>query len=482
MVAWYAFPNIVWPDEIFQSLEPAHRAVFGVGVTPWEFREGTRSWLLPGMLAGLMTATSAVTSSVTAYLAACAGALSLISLAPIWALFRSTLAVLGVRGAVIASLVCACWFELVYFAPKALNEVVAGNLLACAVLVVDGCVRALRDDNRVHARTAMCAAALLALASMLRIQLAPAALGCFLYLLHAMPRRTRWACFACAAAVVLAAGLLDAITWDYPFQSLIENIRQNVIVGVSARYGVASWYGYFLVAGRVWGVFAVLVVAAAIVGARIRPLLAFCVLAVLATHIPIGHKEYRFAYPAILMTMMLAGIGSAHAIEWLQRRTTQRTATIAAIAMVVLWIGASLRGAVGYDESKTRLGVPFGPPQWHWKLHRGGLLAMKELGESPDVCGVALMGFFGIQPYTTGGYTYLHRDIPIFELRGPAEIARITPFVNSLVVPSRGSTMDRIGDFVRADCIEEVCLYRRSGSCQVMPGYSYNAVLIKAGL
>ena len=40
--------NIYWPDEIFQTLEPAHQFAFHYGILPWEFREGARSWLFPG--------------------------------------------------------------------------------------------------------------------------------------------------------------------------------------------------------------------------------------------------------------------------------------------------------------------------------------------------------------------------------------------------------------------------------------------------
>ena len=31
-------PNIFFPDEIFQTLEPAHRLVYGYGVISWEWR------------------------------------------------------------------------------------------------------------------------------------------------------------------------------------------------------------------------------------------------------------------------------------------------------------------------------------------------------------------------------------------------------------------------------------------------------------
>ena len=45
---------VVWPDETFQYLEPAHRLVFGSGIITWEFLDGIRSWFLPGIVGGVM--------------------------------------------------------------------------------------------------------------------------------------------------------------------------------------------------------------------------------------------------------------------------------------------------------------------------------------------------------------------------------------------------------------------------------------------
>src|ERR671933_307798 len=50
--------GIFWPDEIYQSLEPAHRLVFGYGVISWEFELGARSWALPGFVALLLKASA----------------------------------------------------------------------------------------------------------------------------------------------------------------------------------------------------------------------------------------------------------------------------------------------------------------------------------------------------------------------------------------------------------------------------------------
>ena len=50
------FPGdfVLHPDEIMQYLEPAHRLVFGNGVTYWEYFYGARSWLVPGLVAGVL--------------------------------------------------------------------------------------------------------------------------------------------------------------------------------------------------------------------------------------------------------------------------------------------------------------------------------------------------------------------------------------------------------------------------------------------
>jgi GPI mannosyltransferase 3 len=47
--------RVYHPDEIFQYLEQAHRLTFGYGYIPWEYRYGTRSWILPGFISGILS-------------------------------------------------------------------------------------------------------------------------------------------------------------------------------------------------------------------------------------------------------------------------------------------------------------------------------------------------------------------------------------------------------------------------------------------
>ena len=119
--------GIYWPDEVYQSLEPAHRLVFGHGLVSWEYGLGARTWALPGLVAALLWLCQAVgLDDPRQYLLAVRFAMCAIAVATAWAGY-----LLGRRfGA--ESLFAACGaavFALagpaVYFGPKALSETVS---------------------------------------------------------------------------------------------------------------------------------------------------------------------------------------------------------------------------------------------------------------------------------------------------------------------------------------------------------------------
>jgi hypothetical protein len=70
-------PSIFRPDEVFQSLEPAHGLLSGRYIAAWEFLEGARSWLLPYVVVGPMAVASAAGLGAPGQIAA------------VWALFSA---------------------------------------------------------------------------------------------------------------------------------------------------------------------------------------------------------------------------------------------------------------------------------------------------------------------------------------------------------------------------------------------------------
>jgi phosphatidylinositol glycan class B len=323
-----ALPSAVWPDEIFQTQEQAHRLAFGDGLVPWEFRVGARSWLLPGVLGALFRATG------RSYLVAETLALAVVSLIPVAACFRAV----AERGD-----------RVVPAAPRRLTG----------------------------------AGALVGLALGLRIHLAPAVV--MLAVLAFVRARRRAVSFVGAIVVVLLAlGVLDWITWGAPFASYATTIRTNLIQGVAQRYGVAPWWAYFAAIAGAWRAAGLIVVALALVGARRDPWPLAIALVVLASHAAIDHKEYRFAVPAIALVVYAAGLGAGE----LAARVRWPVAAGASLAWCAMswWLAASL------STRTTTLGIALAPPTWQFASQRGGLVAMRRAGQLEPLCGVGLVG------------------------------------------------------------------------------------------
>ena len=123
------------PDEIFQTLEPAHRILTGWGIVSWEWREGIRSWVVPEALAAVMRAGFAVglpaRFAVPLVWLALSALASLVVVAGVWIGWRKR----GLTGALLCGLLCAVWPDLVYFGPKTLTEVQSGNLAVLAAAI-----------------------------------------------------------------------------------------------------------------------------------------------------------------------------------------------------------------------------------------------------------------------------------------------------------------------------------------------------------
>src|SRR5207249_2663009 len=133
--------------------------------------------------------------------------------------------------------------------------------------------------------------------------------------------------------------VLDWLTVGYPFASLWRYVLYNVFYGVSSSFGTEPWNYYLLGELALWGsgvAFLMLVVG---LGAWRMPALLVAAAIILAEHSAIGHKEYRFIYPAVLLAMVLAGIGLAQLADWgaqvLRRHAIARGAAVGCAVLVL---------------------------------------------------------------------------------------------------------------------------------------------------
>ncbi|HEX4622078.1 MAG TPA: hypothetical protein VH208_10975, partial [Myxococcaceae bacterium] len=232
---WLCFHDdgLFWPDEIYQSLEPAHRLVFGYGLVAWEFIEGARNWALPALVAALLqTARAFGLNEPSGYLHFVRIAFALLGTATAYGTFRLARAA-GAEPAHAAAgaALCALAGPLIYFAPKAMSET------ASALPVVLGLAWALPPSAT--RRDRILGASLLGVAVLLRLQCAVFCVG----LLGILAARRQWRPLAETAGVLagwaLAFGLLDALTWGGWFHSAIVYLRFNFIEGKAAQWGTA---------------------------------------------------------------------------------------------------------------------------------------------------------------------------------------------------------------------------------------------------
>ncbi len=312
-LAMVPLPVFYHADEVWQYMEPAYHLAGGRWVVPWEYREGIRSWLMPVLLAvpyGLGRLLSPET-----HLHILLGKLLLVGLSMT---VVASAAGIGLRVSrlhgLFAGLVAATWFELVYFAPRALSESLALALIFPAIFL-------LTQPLEKRTRTVMAVAGLLlGLAFCVRFHLAPAllvlaAFGC--------GRRFRegWLPLIAGGMAALALdGVVNAVEGQAPFLWLIKNFTVNVIENKSASFGTEPFYGYAKYAWYLYGFAAFPIIALVLVGARRGPAL-FCAAVVnLAVHWAIPHKEPRFVLLSTALLLVLAALGSADVLRQAARR------------------------------------------------------------------------------------------------------------------------------------------------------------------
>ena len=410
---------VVHPDEIMQYLEPAHRLVFGSGVTYWEYFYGARSWLVPGTVAGVLLLFDAVGLGQPFWyiggvkLLFCA--ISLAIPAGMYVFARRHFGETAGRAALLAG---AFWYELIGFAHKPMTEFVATAPLVALLAL---CVRPSVD----HARTAWMAAFLACLTAAIRLQYAPAAL----LLLGIVFLRTgkRIQLTLAAAGFAAAFGLFDAVVWDGGlFHSYVINLRYN-LMAVPMRIGESPAYQFLMWLTLTGLGLSVLCVAAALRRPRRYGFLLGLIALVLLIHSLQAHKEYRYVF-AVIPLWLLIGADLAARLAALGDETRRfagfATAGFAAVSL------AGILNALPYQDRVYRA----------WSRETGvvGFVRNQDpifptyryLARAPGVTGVWQVDR---AYYNLPGYYYLHRKIPFYDGVTGSDLKRNVEEVSSLV-------------------------------------------------
>ncbi|HEY1588527.1 MAG TPA: hypothetical protein VGG00_02245, partial [Rhodanobacter sp.] len=356
--------------------------------------DGARSWLLPGVIAGVMRLTSVVSTDPMLYVRATRTLCIVLSLSVVYVGYQLGLRLDSRRGAIVTGLICAIWFELIYFAPVVLSEVVATH---CAIVAV-WLGETVGEDARRDKWRRVVAGGLFGLAMLLRMQYAPALLAAALWQYRLDVRRWGWVALGGLVVAVPLGGVLDTLTWGMPFQSLWLNLARNSTQGLASSWSTQPWSYYLEFEWATWQL-AVPLAIVGVLGAWRAPAFALMALVVFVTHSLVPHKEYRFIYLALAYAPIFVGLGITTVVRWIEQH---RSASVARAWLAALLTFAA--GASGYAGTHGILAARF-----HW-LRADVEVFLAAHGRS-DLCG---LGVKGLPKFATGGYTYLNRDVPLY--------------------------------------------------------------------
>ena len=447
---------IVAPDETYNYLEQAFRLAFGYGTHIWAYDIGFRSYLFPGILSLIMRAAGSIVNRPGFYVGAVTLFMSCLSLSVVVASYVWARITNGFLGAVVAGMIAAVWYELIYFAPHALSEVFATNFLvmACLVYSVNPA-----GDSRFQD---ICLAACLAVAVFVRVQLTPAAGVLLLWMLWQRGPRGSLLVLASFLGTFTALGFSDLITYRYPFQSIILNVLINTVGGISNGYGTSSIYRYLDLELHYNGGVAILIFLGCIIAGLRMPLLLLEPISIVVPHSLLAHKEYRFIYPAIPFMVALAAIATTDLVKLISPERPSFARPMVAALAVAVWSGGSLAQAAE------------GPFRREWFRASGEIAAAQWISELHGVCGV---GSYLIHASALAGLVRFHHDVSVLTILVPEHFRAAAPGFNVLI-----ATDDRLPadpDFRLEKCwangfneasynvrMPEVCVLRRAGTCQ----------------
>jgi hypothetical protein len=404
-----ALPNFWRADEVFQNLEPAFRMISGGGVVTWEWHAGIRSPIFPAFLSGLMAISGWLGLGPRGALAVIHAVLSLLAAGTAAVGFELGWRRASWGGALLCGGLCAVWPDLVYFGPKTLAEVQAGNLLILALWLVTG---------RRGPRALVLAGVLFGLVLCLRFHLLPAVTAACAWRGRLQLRRA-WLPLVLGLAVpLLTMGVVDWLYWGVPFQSMWLNYRINLLDGVSTSFGAEPGWWYLGGLAGHWGMASLPLAIAILLGLRRAPLLGLVAGTIVLSHSLISHKEISFIYPALPPAIILAGLGTIALSEDLARLHPPRARRLAPpLEAMAAWCVLSV--------------VVFRQAEVWWVLHAPVLQAQAFAAGDPALCGLGVR-----KPVTwgaTAGDFYLGRSIPIYGFATTRGAARAAAAVNYVI-------------------------------------------------
>jgi hypothetical protein len=183
----------------------------------------------------------------------------------------------------------------------------------------------------------------------------------------------------------------------------------------------------------------------------------------LVTLSAIPHKELRFLFPVLPLFLLCAAVGLAGLLDRLPFPAGRRRAAAVGLGLAMgLLFAARARQVTFADIGQSMDSTEFGGPTSRlvWRAFDERNRLFEQAGRHADLCGLAAPA---MNPYWTGGYTYLHRRVPLLWSASPPDLAAA-----NYVIVSPGQRLDDPRYQVIA-AAWAYTLQRRDGDCGPPP-------------
>jgi GPI mannosyltransferase 3 len=460
------FPRIYHPDETFQILEQAYSFYAEGTVVPWEYRENIRSWLWPILVAVFAYPAEKLFETAFAFKLSAQILCSLASLCGIWAAW-SIGRLKSEYHAWIGGFVAAFWFEFVYFSSHPLMDVISAHILMAAIVFL---MRGNEGRNFIYAGF------LLALAFVMRIQLAPALLIIAISFCQ-MDWRAKWLPLVLGGLFpVVLYGIIDWIMIGFPFSSIYKYFVINLIQDKASSYGISPYYSYVQYYIYNYGFFIFFVsvfLIYAMVDNKNRYLIPMCRagLIVIIFHSLIPHKEYRFIYSATFLLLIVIALSSM--TLFLNIFKTRKVLATGLLSLI--WLGGS--GALMVSKKGEDM----------LYFHRQNVDAFAWITQQQNICGI---GILEIDWSGLPASVALHKPIPIYPdvSEGTDGKAGFIESYNLLLADDKiKSYSQKIPpNYLQIRCFSRsqqygLCAYKREGTCTPNSAKNFNSYLMSRG-
>ncbi|MBO1359320.1 hypothetical protein J2D73_05860 [Acetobacter sacchari] len=441
------YPGGARADEIFQYLEPALRRAGHHAVTTWDWREGIRSWLVPGAISKIIEAEDAFGFAQSPLIVRILFSIASLMVVAVFLLHGWLQD--QKRGLWLCGVAAALWPDIACAGFRTLGETLGGNFLATGVILANITAVFYKDASARRVFILLASSSmLLGAATAVRFQFGPAALFAIgLTTWQLGLRRSFLPLVVGFLPPIALLGLVDGLTLSYPFQSIFHNYYVNSVMGVADTFGCRSPFFYLYKITTYWGAATVPVffLASRTPAEARSPLLSAIFL--ILYHSAIPHKEASFIYPATPLLILCAAASLTRMLRVEGRIVLRRAIAAEIFTCVSVFIST------------------FAP---HMKEKSDPIKLQMLANKKKDMCGLAIFNTDKTWG-TFGGYSYMRSGKALYLFTTPAEVSLNAGRYDYLLGKKTVSIFEN--GFKIVSCHDQFCLYRTGASCDDTPDY-----------